>query len=159
MEPEDLDLLYTIENDQRIWDVGPTNVPYSRYVLHDYIAHSSGNIYADCEVRQIIVNERGEAVGIVDVTDFDAKNRRAEVGIVVACVHRRQGYAMCALRQIIDYALHVLHLHQLYAVISSSNEAALRLFRKAGFTDCSELKDWLFDGKSHQSAMLMQIFL
>ena len=106
-----------------------------------------------------IVNGEGETVGIVDITDFDAKNCRAEVGIVVACSHRRQGYALSAIRQIIDYALHVLHLHQLYAVVSSSNEAALGLFRKAGFIECSELKDWLYDGKNYQSAVLMQIFL
>ena len=159
MEPEDLDLLYSIENDRKLWDVSPTNVPYSRYVLHDFIANSSGNIYTDCEVRQIIVNGVGETVGIVDITDFDAKNRRAEVGIVVARKHRRQGYALNPIQQVIDYALRVLHLHQLYAFISSNNEAALELFRKAGFAECSELKDWLYDGKKYQSAVLMQIFL
>ena len=35
MEPEDLDILYRIENDMSLWDVGNTNVPYSRYALHD----------------------------------------------------------------------------------------------------------------------------
>ena len=30
IEPEDLDLLYLIENDTRLWNVGTTNVPYSR---------------------------------------------------------------------------------------------------------------------------------
>ena len=28
MEPEDLDVLYQIENNQKLWDVGTTNVPY-----------------------------------------------------------------------------------------------------------------------------------
>ena len=28
MEPEDIDLLYRIENDRSLWDVGSTNVPY-----------------------------------------------------------------------------------------------------------------------------------
>ena len=31
MEPEDLDLLYTIENDTKLWNIGVTSVPYSRY--------------------------------------------------------------------------------------------------------------------------------
>ena len=31
LEPEDLDLLYGIENNPEVWDVSPTNVPYSRY--------------------------------------------------------------------------------------------------------------------------------
>ena len=35
MEPEDLDLLYEIENDIETWHVGAGNVPYSRYLLHD----------------------------------------------------------------------------------------------------------------------------
>ena len=34
LEPEDLDELYQIENDRRLWDVGLTNVPYSRFALH-----------------------------------------------------------------------------------------------------------------------------
>ena len=28
IEPEDLDLLYTIENDTSLWNVGVTSVPY-----------------------------------------------------------------------------------------------------------------------------------
>ena len=44
MEPEDLDFLYAMENDKEVWDVGCTNVPYSRYVLHDYIANASNDI-------------------------------------------------------------------------------------------------------------------
>ena len=37
IEPEDLDYLYRIENDKRLWDVGETNMPYSRYALHEYV--------------------------------------------------------------------------------------------------------------------------
>ena len=158
MEPEDLDLLYHIENDPGLWGVGATNVPYSRYVLHDYIANAAGDIYTDREVRLIIENRVGETVGIIDVTNFDAKNQRAEVGIVVSCDNRRQGYALSALHQIADYALRVLHLHQLYAIVCQDNQAALELFRKAGYNEGLQLRDWLFDGKNYQSAVLMQIF-
>ena len=47
LEPEDLDLLYKIENDMTLWNVGATNVPYSRYTLHDYIATASNDISLD----------------------------------------------------------------------------------------------------------------
>ena len=33
LEPEDLDFLYRIENDEALWDCGTTNLPYSRQVL------------------------------------------------------------------------------------------------------------------------------
>lgn len=158
MEPEDLDLLYTIENDRQLWDVGTTNVPYSRYVLHDYIAHSSGDIYTDREVRLIIENEKGETVGIVDVTRFDAKNQRAEVGIVIVSTCRRQGYAYQALLEVMHYAHHILHLHQLYAVISCHNQPSIALFQKAGYSATATLHDWLYNGEMYHSAQLMQIF-
>ena len=54
MEPEDLDWLYKIENDTTLWNVGATNVPYSRYALHDYIANAANDIYIDKQVRLII---------------------------------------------------------------------------------------------------------
>ena len=158
MEPEDLDLLYQIENDQVLWDVGITNVPYSRYVLHDYIANTTGDIYIDRQVRLIVENGVGETVGLVDIINFDAKNCRAEVGIVIIAQHRRQGYGLLTLQQIVQYALHVLHLHQLYAVIDANNETSLLLFRKAGFTDTAMLRDRLYDGQKYHHAMLMQIF-
>ena len=88
MEPEDLDVLYKIENDTSLWGVGVTNVPYSRYTLHDYIANSVGDIYTDKQVRLMIDNEQGQTVGIIDITDFDPRHRRAELGVVIQCQHR-----------------------------------------------------------------------
>lgn len=83
LEPEDLNFLYEIENDEMIWNVGLTNVPYSKNLLLDYIASSSGDIFSDKQVRMIIVNERGEDVGMVDLIDFSPAHQRAELGLVI----------------------------------------------------------------------------
>ena len=96
IEPEDLDLLYQIENDRRLWKVGTTNVPYSRYTLHDYVATSADDIYTDRQVRLIIENEQGETVGMADLMNFCPQHVRAELGIVVLDAKRRQGYASAA---------------------------------------------------------------
>ena len=159
IEPEDLDLLYRIENDQRLWNVGTTNVPYSRYTLHDYIATSSDDIYADRQVRLVIELPDGETVGIADLIRFDPQHQRAETGIVIMDAHRRQGYALAALQELCRYAMDVIHLHQLYAIVEGRNVAALQLFAKAGFEEHARLNDWLFDGRSYHDAVLMQIFL
>ena len=97
MEPEDLDMLYTIENDQQLWGVSATNVPYSRYTLHDYIANAAGDIYTDRQVRLIIENAEHDVIGILDLINFDPRHRRAEVGIVIQQPYRSQGYAQAAL--------------------------------------------------------------
>ena len=159
IEPEDLELLYRIENDVRLWNIGTTNVPYSRYVLHDYVANSSGDIYTDRQVRLMIENEQGEVVGIVDIINFDPQHLRAEVGIVIENRYRNRGYASSALRRIAEYSLSILHLHQLYAWVDVENKASLNLFTKAGYTIAAKMNDWLYDGKQFHDAAVMQIIL
>ena len=158
MEPEDLELLYQVENDREVWDVGVTNVPYSRYVLRDYIAKSSGDIYTDRQVRLMVEDLDGQTVGIVDLLNFDPANRRAEFGVLIRKELRHQGYALAALKELLDYARKTLHLHQVYAFISKDNEYSLRLFRRLGFEDSGQLQDWLFDGFDYHDAVLMQFF-
>ncbi len=159
IEPEDLDLLYEIENNQELWDVGCTNVPYSRYVLHDYIATNQQDIYADRQLRLMIDNEAGEAVGIIDLANFEPRHLRAEVGIVVLKGERRQGYASAAISRLIAYATNILNLHQLYAVMRTGNEACRSLFEGNGFTVAATLHDWLCQNGTFFDATLMQLFL
>ena len=157
IEPEDLDLLYRIENDVKLWNVGTSNVPYSRYTLHEYVANASDDIYADGQVRMMIENESAETVGIVDVVNFDAGNRKAEVGIIILDAFRRQGYGSSTLQKVGEYALKVLHLHQLYVFVDSRNEESLKLFEKAGYLESARVKDWLYDCREYRDAVMMQL--
>jgi len=157
IEPEDLDLLYRIENDVKLWNVGTSNVPYSRYTLHDYVANASDDIYADRQVRMMVENEKGETVGIVDLVNFDPSNRRAEVGIIILSAFRGKGFATATLSRIAEYALRVLHLHQLFAFIDKGNDASVCLFRKMGYRESAVIKDWLYDGQLYHDALLMQL--
>lgn len=158
LEPEDLELLYRIENDDVLWRVGATNVPYSRYVLHDYIANTRSDIYADRQLRLMIENEERNVVGIIDLVNFEPRHLRAEIGVVVVADSRRQGYASAALRELCRYAQETLHLHQLYAIIDVENTAAVELFRKSGFDIENTLKNWLRMGTDYHDAVLMQTF-
>ena len=157
LEPEDLELLYRIENDVNLWNVGSSNVPYSRYTLHNYIATASGDIYTDRQVRMMIENEQGEVVGIVDLVNFDPSNSRAELGLIIEEPFRHAGYALSTMEKISDYAVNILHLHQLFATIDITNEPCLQLFRKLGYTESARLKDWLFDGRNYRDAIVMQM--
>lgn len=159
MEPEDLDMLYRIENDSELWKIGTTNVPYSRYVLHDYIANCANDIYIDRQVRQIIVNSDDIAVGMIDIVNFNPQHNRAEVGIVLQSQYCHQGYAHQALQLLLQYAKVTLHLHQLYALVDIRNTDSLSLFKNTGFTNHLVLKDWLYDGNSYRDSMLLQLFL
>ena len=159
MEPEDLDMLYHIENDETMWNVGLTNVPYSRFVLHEFMSETTGDIYTDKQVRLIIEDENHQSIGIADIMKFDPKNRKAEVGIVISCPYRQKGYAKAALTYIHKYAQDTLHLHQLYVIIAHDNESSLLLFQQMGYRQMGCLSDWLYDGHSYHDAQLLQCIL
>ena len=160
IEPEDLDLLYRIENDVELWNVSTSNVPYSRYLLHDYVASCQNDIYTDRQVRMMVENDEHQVVGVADLVSFDPANQRAEVGLIVLNEYRRQGYGSAILASLADYAQRILHLRQLYAYVDCENEASLSLFQKGGYTVSTKLTDWLYDGAKYRDAMLIQyVFL
>ena len=133
MEPEDLDLLYRMENDPETWDVSNFSVPYSRYVLKQYIEDSQCDMFADKQLRLMIVRRTDDVVvGTVDVTDFAPMHRRGEVGIAVRKEFRGNGYAGEALTLMCDYLFRFLFVHQLTAHVAVDNEASRRLFAGAG---------------------------
>ena len=159
LEPEDLDFLYEMENDESLWEVGSTNVPYSRQMLLDYIATASADIYADKQVRFIIENEAHERVGIIDLMNFDPRHQRAEVGIVVKKEYQGQGFARLALAHLLKYATNLLHLHQIYAIVAESNQNAVKMLEVVGFQGDKLLKGWLKTGSGYEDAYFFQSFL
>ena len=159
LEPEDLELMYEAENDRSLWNVGTTNVPYSRESLRQFILSTTNDIYADRQLRLIAENKDGEAVGLVDLINFDPQNQKAEVGIVVKREMRKRGYATEMLHELKRYAREVIHLHQLYAIVAEDNKESEALFVKASFGAEGTLREWLFDGKKYINCRVMQLFL
>ena len=159
LEPEDVDFLYSIENDTDLWDKGCTNVPYSHYVLSNYILNGSCDIYSDKQMRLLIEDAEGEPVGLIDVFNFEPRCLRAEIGIAVEKKYRNHGFGLEALRRILAYCRDTLHLHQVYAFICSDNEHSINLFQSAGFTQTAKMKDWVAKGDGYEDAILMQLFL
>ena len=159
MEPEDLDALYRIENDRQLWNIGSTNVPYSRYALHNYIADAKNDIYIDGQIRMMIENEGGIVVGVIDLVNFDAKHQRAELGIIIMEQYRRQGYAKAAILKLIQYARNVLHLNQIYAVVAVDNTNSRHCLTSLGFSSGARLQRWLCSEGSYQDALVMQPFI
>lgn len=148
LEPEDLEWLYRIENDEHVWKWGNANVPYSRYALKKYIAESCHDIYADGQMRLAVVSrDEGTVVGCVDLMNFSPRHLRAEVGILIFPDYQGRGYGVEVLRMLVAYAREHLCLHLLYAVVSERNARARRAFEKAGFVLSGILADWLREGK------------
>ena len=155
-EPEDLELMYAMENDTTLWSVGSTTLPYSRYTLRLYLEQSKQDLYAERQARFVIGVEDGEAAGMIDLADFDPLNSRAEVCIGLLGKYRGKGIAMRALNLICDYAFKKLHINQLYAFIPEWNEESLGLFEKNGFKKSALLQQWQRTENGYNKVFLVQ---
>ena len=155
-EPEDLELVYAMENDTTLWSVGSTTLPYSRYTLRLYLEQSKQDLYAERQARFVIGVENGEAAGMIDLADFDPLNSRAEVCIGLLGKYRGKGIATRTLNLICDYAFKKLHINQLYAFIPEWNEESLRLFEKNGFKKSALLQQWLRTENGYSNVFLVQ---
>lgn len=158
MEPEDLEVMYDMENDSRTWDVTNFTVPYSKFALKQYIEHSECDMFADRQLRLMIVRmEDGAVVGTVDITEFVPMHARGEVGIAVRQEYQGNGYAKEALGLLRDYVFGFLHMKQLIVHITVDNEASLRLFESCGFVRCGLLKEWWRVGREYKDVVLLQL--
>ena len=156
-EPQDIDFLYHLENDVKLWHVTQTFRPFSRFEMEQYVLMAEKDPYSAHQVRFMIELSSGEAVGTVDLFEIDAHNKRAGVGIVIVEGYRKKGYAFNALELIIKYAFDRLDLHQLYCNIEVDNEESLKLFKKLNFEISGIKKDWNRIENGWQNEYLLQL--
>lgn len=161
VEPEDLDLMYLVENDTELWSCGGASVPFSHYALKQYIAESSNDIFRDRQLRLAIETADGICAGFVDLQHYDPQHRRAEVGIVVVPEKQRRGIATEALRLLAEYASARLDIHQLYALVPEGNTPSAALFRRCGYKETATLLDWLKSPSPEewQSVLVFQLVI
>lgn len=157
-EPEDLDIMYQMENDPSLWDISCFTVPYSRYLLKQYIENSSSDMFADKQLRLMIVGKADDrVVGTIDITDFVPLHGHGAVGIAVLNEYRGKGFAKEALNLLCDYVFGFLRMKQLYAHIPVDNEASIAIFTSCGFQQCGVLKAWLHVEECYKDVVMLQL--
>ena len=157
-EPKDLDTLYRWENDIELWHVSDTVIPFSKFILKEYIQEATRDIFDAKQLRLIIAkNEDESAAGAIDLFEYHPLHRRAGVGLLIQTNHRRKGYAAEALELIKHYAFNTLMLHQLYCHIGESNQKSIDLFTKPGFEITGSKKDWLKSAEGWENVLFLQL--
>jgi diamine N-acetyltransferase len=138
-----------------MWADSDTHNPLSRHDLHQYIENTTGDIYRDGQLRLIIEDSQlstlnsqlsTKIVGCIDLFDFDARNRKAAIGMYIAPEARGKGVGKQAVQWLLDYAFDFLHLRMVYAIISVNNVACSRLYEQMDFLPSSPLRAWTLEG-------------
>jgi diamine N-acetyltransferase len=157
-EPEDLQIIYGWENDPSLWILSEVQVPLSKHILQEYIRSTNIDIYSAGQLRLMIEHKEKpfSVLGAIDIFDFDARNQKAGIGLLIDSKYREKGYASAALGITMNYCFEHLGLHQLYCNIQKNHIKSLNLFKRKGFEIIGLKKDWLRVGHHFEDVYLLQ---
>lgn len=157
VEPADTDFIYMLENEPGCARSSFATAPASRQMIWRYIEEYSADIYADKQLRLIIADSSdGNAVGSIDISDFNVRDRRGFVGIAILEKYRGRGYGHDALDILCGYAANILGMHQLAAIVAVDNVASRALFEGAGFATAGRLRSWLRVARHYTDVLVYQ---
>lgn len=158
LEPEDLNFLFQIENNESFWEVSHTQAPFSKFILKKYLENAHLDIYEAKQVRLIIEDKNSlSTIGMIDLFDFNPQHKRAGIGILVHPDYQQKGFASQALQLLIKYSFTHLQVHQLYANITADNKNSIQLFTKYNFKQIGVKKDWILNHKTYKDEILFQL--
>lgn len=149
LEPDDVDFLFSVENNEAFWEISYTQLPYSKYILKKYIDNAHQDIYEAKQYRFVIHHiKENTPVGIIDLFDFAPQHKRAGIGIIILPQYQGKGIGTEALQIIKKYAFNHLKIHQLFAEIECNNSHSITIFEKEGFRRTGVKKEWILSEKS-----------
>ncbi|MEO0059713.1 MAG: hypothetical protein RLZZ312_1360 [Bacteroidota bacterium] len=144
LEPIDLDFIYEVENNIDVWEISGTQTPYSKFLIKQYLENAHQDIFEAKQLRLAICEKATEdPLGLIDLFEYDPKNNRAGIGLLIQNKsNRNTGIGSEALKILTDYAFYHLNINQLFANISVENTASLNLFSNFGFEKIGIKKNW-----------------
>ena len=159
LEPRDLDFVFEAENNTEIWNISNTQTPYSKFLIKQYLKNAHQDIYTAKQLRLLIeVKSTEKSVGLIDLFEFDPKNKRVGLGILILnSQDRNQRIGSQAVGILIDYVFEFLDVHQIFVNIDVNNIASIKLFNNFGFELIGVKKDWNFQNKSYHDEAIYQL--
>ena len=159
LEMDDLQWLYLIENDERLWKYSNTIVPFSKEILTKYILNSNRDIFDVKQLRMVVYSKEVSRIGLIDLYDFSPENKRLALGIIIDEKYRNIGVAKNALSLIEKWIKSRLDIHQIYVNIGEENLISIKLFKSLGYNKIGLKKDWNFYNNRFNSEFTFQKIL
>lgn len=154
-EKSDVQTIFQWENDVENWFVSNTIAPYTLKDIEDFILNRN-DVFISGQMRFIIEIDDSVSVGCVDLFDFNPKNRRIGLGILVDNKHRGKGYGKQAVKMATEFAVSSLEVRGVYAEVAEGNLSSQRIFEASGFEKTGLKQDWLWDGQRFQNQIFYQ---
>ena len=135
------------DQDRALWEIPWPRSPDgdNRWAVSESERQPDGD-----NVRLVIANRDGVAIGDLTIHDCDRRVGTFSYGISVAAAHRGQGYATEALGLLLRYMFHERNYQRAWVLISAFNDASVALHERLGFTREGQLRRAAYTaGKFH----------
>ena len=129
---DDLDFLYSIENDPTNYQYTKESNYFSKEILSKYISNASVDIGVYNQLR-FVISFKKNPIGLIDLFDYDSDSRKAGISILVLEGFRSKQHGSKALDLLISYSWNSLDLLSLFANIKEENIKSISLFNKFNF--------------------------
>ena len=96
---QDLDFLYHVENHPDYMKYGDHHEPYTLDTLKRFIVNAPRSIDTLGQLRYVIESSK-QAVGFIDLYDYNTQESSAYVGIIIDHPFRRQSFGQMALQSL-----------------------------------------------------------
>lgn len=91
-----------------------------------------------------------EFIGVVRFDEIDHLNRSVRIGCDIVPELRGQGYGSRVYDLLLKYCFDFMNMHRLWLLVIDTNQAAIRLYIKKGFSEEGRYRESLFrDGRYH----------
>jgi RimJ/RimL family protein N-acetyltransferase len=100
----------------------------------------------------------GVAIGNCSLFDVDARNQRAELGIVIGeKEYWSQGYGTDAIKTMLRYAFDEMNLRRVYLRVYAANTRAMRCYEKCGFRTEGRLRQHVYRNGVWHDEIIMAV--
>ena len=81
---KDSEILFKWENNINLWEVSNTQIPFSKFVLNEFVTISHQDIYTNKQLRLMLGNNNtNETLGVLDLFEFEPQHARCGLGIYI----------------------------------------------------------------------------
>ena len=138
IEREDIPRLWELRNDAKVeaLSYGPPR-PHSKVEMEAWFE----KLTAERDDHVFAIDAEGRLVGLINLRDIDAVNRRADLGIALLPEEIGKGYGSDAIRVLLEYAFRHLNLHKVCLDTLATNQRGLRAYRACGFVEEGRLRE------------------
>ncbi|MEM7030229.1 MAG: GNAT family protein [Chloroflexota bacterium] len=100
----------------------------------------------------------GVHIGSVSLMNIDARNQKAELGIVIGLKSDwGKGFGTEAINIMLDYGFYTLNLNRIYLRVDTEHFAGITCYQRCGFTQEGELRHDTFREGQFHNVYLMSI--